>query len=295
MYVILGGTGHVGKAVTDELIAQNKKVTVITHDPKKVEQIEKNGAFAVIADVMDTEQLRQAFSHGKRLFLLNPPADPKTDTAAAERKTLKSILKALEGSGIEKVVAESTGGAQPGDKIGDLGVLYEMEQELKKLPLKVNIIRAGYYYSNWDGFLETAKAEGKIYTMYPADFKLPMAAPQDIGRFAAGLISSDNHNNEPYDFFGPDHYSANDVAEAFSKALGKPVATEEIPENSWIDFLMSAGFCSEAAQSMAAMTKITLEKNYEQPKNIQRGLTTIYEYVEQLVKREKQVNALKPL
>lgn len=287
MYIILGGTGHVGRAVTDELIAQNKKVTVITHDPKKVEEIEKSGAFAVVADVMDTGQLRKAFSHGRRLFLLNPPADPKTDTAAVERESLKSILKALEGSGIEKVVAESTGGAQPGDKIGDLGVLYEMEQELKKLPLKVNIIRAGYYYSNWDGFLETAKAEGKIYTMYPPEFKLPMAAPQDIGRFAAGLISSDNDDKEPYDFNGPEDYSPNDVAGAFGKVLGKPVVVEEIPENGWIDFLKSAGFCEEAAQSMAAMTKITLNKDYEQPTNIQRGLTTIDEYVEQLVARQK--------
>lgn len=287
MYIILGGTGHVGKAVTDELIAQNKKVTVITHNTQKVEEIERNGAFAVVADVMETEQLCKAFSHGRRLFLLNPPADPKTDTAAVERESLKSILKALQGSGIEKVVAESTGGAQPGDKIGDLGVLYEMEQALKRLPLKVNIIRAGYYYSNWDGFLETAKAEGKIYTMYPPDFKLPMAAPQDIGRFAAGLISSDNDYKEPYDFHGPEDYSPNDVASAFSKALGKPVIAEEIPQSGWMDFLTSAGFCKEAAQSMAAMTKITLEKNYEQPKNIERGLVTIDEYVQQLVKSKQ--------
>jgi uncharacterized protein YbjT (DUF2867 family) len=286
MYIILGGTGHVGKAVADELIAQNKKVTVITHNRDKVEQIEKNGAFAVVADVMDADQLRKAFSYGRKLFLLNPPANPKTDTAAVERESLKSILKALEDSGIEKVVAESTVGAQPGNKIGDLGVLYEMEQELQKLPLKLNIIRAGYYYTNWDGFLETAKRTGKIYTMYPPDFKLPMAAPQDIGRFAAGLISSDNDEKEPYDFLSPDDYCANDVAKAFSKALDKPVIAEEIPESGWTDYLKSAGFCDEAAKSMAAMTKITLDKDYRQPKNIQRGITTIDDHVEQLVKTD---------
>lgn len=286
MYIILGGTGNVGRAVAKELVAQNKKVTVITHNRDKVEEIEKMGAFAVVADVMDTDELRKAFSHGQRLFLLNPPADPKTDTVAVERKSLNSILMALEGAGIEKVVAESTGGAQPGDKIGDLGVLYEMEQELKKLPIKINIIRAGYYYSNWDGFLQTAKKEGKIYTMYPADFKIPMAAPQDIGRFAAGLISSDNDDREPHDFNGPEDYSPNDVAEAFSKALEKPVIAEEIPENGWMDYLKNAGFSDEAAESMAAMTKITLTKDYEQPKNIQRGNTTIDEYVAQLVKGE---------
>jgi hypothetical protein len=31
---------------------------------------------------------------------------------------------------LEKVVAESTGGAQPGDRIGDLNVLWELEKGL---------------------------------------------------------------------------------------------------------------------------------------------------------------------
>jgi hypothetical protein len=61
------------------------------------------------------------------------PAKPSTDTVAEEQKTLSSILKALENSGIEKVVAESTYGAQPGEGVGDLGVLYDMEEQLKKM------------------------------------------------------------------------------------------------------------------------------------------------------------------
>jgi hypothetical protein len=44
------------------------------------------------------------------LFMLNPPADPSTDTQAHERQTVANMLRALQGSGIKKVVAQSTRG-----------------------------------------------------------------------------------------------------------------------------------------------------------------------------------------
>jgi uncharacterized protein YbjT (DUF2867 family) len=82
--------------------------------------------------------------------LLNPPADTSADTDAVERWTVACILAALGDSGLEKVVAESTGGAQPGERIGDLSVLWELEQGLGHLPISAAINRAAYYMSNWD-------------------------------------------------------------------------------------------------------------------------------------------------
>ena len=64
-----------------------------------------------VADVHDVEAMREVFRRGKRLFLLNPPADPSIDTDAVERETARCLLAALEGSGLEKVVAELTYGA----------------------------------------------------------------------------------------------------------------------------------------------------------------------------------------
>jgi hypothetical protein len=57
---------------------------------------------------------------------------------------------ALEGSGLEKVVAESTGGAQPRDRIGDLNVLWELEEGLSRQTIPAAINRAAYYMTNWD-------------------------------------------------------------------------------------------------------------------------------------------------
>ena len=164
MYIILGGTGHVGSSVATTLLEKGKKVTVITHNPQKASEWEQKGANVTIVDVYDSDKLHAVLNNGERLFLLNPEADPATDSVIEEQRTLSSILKALENSDIKKVVAQSTEGAQPGEGIGDLGVLYNMEERLKKMNLPTDIIRVGYYMSNWDGSLETAEKDGQVHT-----------------------------------------------------------------------------------------------------------------------------------
>lgn len=288
MYIILGGTGHVGSSVAATLLEKGEKVTVITHDEKKVDEWEKRGAKTAVVDVLDTDKLQAVFKTGTRLFLLNPPAMPSTDTLAVEQKTLSAILAALEGSGIEKVVAESTYGAQPGEGVGDLGVLFDMEERLKKMDLSATIIRAAYYMSNWDASLETAQKEGVIHTLYPPDFKLPMVAPEDIGEIAARLLSEPIEKAGTHYVEGLETYSSDDVAAAFSKALNKPVKAVETQKDKWLPALQQIGFSEKAAQSMAAMTEVTLEQKYEKPKSPVRGKTTLDEYIKNLAAQKNE-------
>ena len=283
MHIILGGTGHIGKSLCKELLAQGEEILIITHNPDNITEIKATGAEVAVTDVLDTNRLQGIIKRGKRLYLLNPPAAPYTDIAAEERKSLESILAALEGAGLERIVAQSTYGAQPGNDIGDLGVLYEMEEALKTMPVPVSIIRGAYYYTNWDASLDTARTEGKVYSFYPPDFKLPMADPADIGKFAAQLLTAEGMASNLTYFTGPQDYSPNDVAAAFAEALGKPVTAVQIPEDDWADSLIKLGFSEAAAQSMVNMTKITLEQKYEQPDAPQRGSTTIAEYIKALV------------
>jgi uncharacterized protein YbjT (DUF2867 family) len=177
MHIILGATGHVGSALAQALLARNEPVTVVTRDARKAEALKTKGAHVAEVDVFDTAALHRVIAGGHRLFALNPPAPPSTDTVAEERRSLYAIVDALEGCKLEKIVCESAYGAQPGNGIGDLGVLYDMEQALQAGKVPVSPLRAAYYMSNWDASLETARKEGKVHSMYPPDFKLPMVAP----------------------------------------------------------------------------------------------------------------------
>ena len=287
MYIILGATGHVGSALAQSLLTQGKSVTVITRDVRKKEEWQKKGAIVAIADVHDADQLRTVFQQGKRLFVLNPPAPITTDTAREERKSVASILAALTDSGIEKIVCQSTYGAQPGGQLGDLGVLYELEQGLKKISIPTTIVRGAYYMSNWDMSLATVQQAGQVHTLFPPDFKLPMVAPQDLGAVGASLLQEPVEESGLHHVEGPELYSPADVAAAFADVLGKNVEVVETQSNAWVSTLEQTGFSQAAARSMAAMTKVTLEQPYELPDVPVRGATTLHDYISALVEHNK--------
>lgn len=287
MYIILGATGHIGSVVAESLIKQNKKVTVVLHNADKEKEWQQKGATTAVVDVNDSDALAKIFNTGTSAFILNPPAPISSDMVATEKKSVASILKAIQNSNLEKVVAESTYGAQPGDGIGDLGVLYELEQGLSALSISTTIIRGAYYMSNWDAALQTAIKEGIVHTLYPPDFKLPMVAPSDIGELAAQLLLQSN-NKDLYNAEGPKEYSSSDVATAFSKALNKEVIAIQTPPEKWNEALHQLGFSKPAAQSMIAMTKLTLE-NAARPSNSYKGKTTLQQYISALVNNTKSV------
>jgi uncharacterized protein YbjT (DUF2867 family) len=286
VYVIMGGTGHVGSATADSLLARGEAVTIVTRSAEHADEWRRKGADIAEADVEDVASLRAALRLGRRAFLLNPPADTSTDTDAVERRTVAKILAALEDSGLEKVVAESTGGAQPGDRIGDLNVLWELEQGLQAKAIPAAFNRAAYYMSNWDGQLDRVRSTGELSTLFPADLALPMVAPRDLGEVAAArLVSSLDDTGVRY-VEGPRLYSSNEVAAAFSKALGQPVKVKVTPRDQWKQAFVGMGFSEAAAESYARMTAASIDEGFDLSDDPLRGSTTLDDYIADLVARQ---------
>lgn len=289
MHIVTGATGHIGSAVAQTLLNKGEQVLIITRSKQKGEIWKQKGAEVAIVDVNDTGALHEVFKRGKRLFLLNPPAPPNTDVVKEERRSLRSMLTAIRNTPIEKVVAESTYGAHPGDDTGDLNVLYDMEQGLKDLNIPVSIIRGAYYMSNWDMELENARKSGMVRSLYPVGFKIPMAAPHDIGEYAARLMMEPATTIGLHFVEGPEPYSSAEVAEAFSEVLQKRVEAVETPRSQWVPTLEKMGFSRKAAEYMANMTRFTLEQNYEMADKPHRGRTSLRKYIRNLVKSANPV------
>lgn len=284
MYIILGGTGRVGSALARALLQQGAPITIVTRSPEKAEHWQRQGARVALADARDSGALRGVLRGGRRAFLLNPPADPGTDTVSAERETAAAITAALDGSGLEKVVVASTYGAQPGSGAGDLNVLYELEQGAARA-VPSTAMRSAYYMSNWAGALEAAQREGVLHSFFPVDFALPMVAPEDLGQVAARLLTEPAEHTGTRYVEGPAHYSARAVAEAFARALGRHVEPVTIPREQWGATFEALGFSPAAARSYAKMTALTLDAGPERPDHPERGSTSLPAYIEQLVRR----------
>jgi len=286
MHIVLGATGHVGGATADHLLADGAPVTVVSRSADTREDWERRGARFAQVDVLDVDALRALFRTGTRAFLLNPPADPATDTDVEERRTVAAILAALHGSGLQHVVAESTMGAQPGTRIGDLSVLYGFEQGLRAQSVPATVIRAAYYMSNWDMALSDVQAHGRLDSMFPADFRLAMVAPRDLGATAARLLTGPiPASMAVYEVEGRAAHTPRDVAGAFAQALGRPVEVAVTPRERWIDTYRAIGFSAAAADAYARMTARTIDGDYTPIGTPVHGPTTLQAYIDALVRR----------
>jgi uncharacterized protein YbjT (DUF2867 family) len=287
MYIIMGGTGHVGSSVAESLLSRGAAVTIVTRGATHAQAWQAKGAALAQADVGDPGKLREAFRLGRRAFLLNPPASTTSDTDTVERASVANILAALSDSKLDKVVAESAYGAQAGDRLGDLSVLWGLEEGLRRQAIPAAIIRAAYYMSNWDSLLDTVTRTGVLPTMFPADLAIPMVSPSDLGKAAADLLVAAVDVVGVHYVEGPRRYSANDVAAAFSGTLGRRIVVEVTPRDQWAVAYRALGFSAAAARSYARMTAISVDGGYDLPERPVRGDTTLEQYIAQLVARSR--------
>ena len=283
-YAILGGTGHVGSALSQQLLKENSRVLIIGHSGKNKEQWTSQGAGFETADILDSEKLAELFASAERLFILNPPADPAQDAEAAELKQIQSILQALKGLSPEKIVMASTYGAREGTRIFDLGTCYQLEKGLQAHGAPLAIIRSAYYMSNLDMPAQMAINDRLFSTVLPADFKLPMVSPEDIGTFAAELIQDDRTGI--FYIQAAEEYAANDAIEILSHILQKDIKANEIPEKDWAAYMQQGGFSPESAQSFIGMTRLTLNEKF-QTSHPHIGKTTLGQYLKQVVEAAK--------
>lgn len=280
-YAILGGTGHIGAALSDQLLKANKQVIIIGHNADKQKQWNAKGANYEIADILDSEKLHSIFLKAERIFILNPPADPKGDAESQEIKQVDSIVKALQGLQPQKIVLASTYGARKGKNIFDLGTLYRLEQGLQKFGLPLAIIRSAYYMSNFDLPAQMAMESGKLSTVIPANFKIPMVAPKDIAIIAAARLQ--DASTGIFYIQAQDEYSAEDAANILSLLSDKKITPNEIPEERWQTYMEENGFSSASAKSFTGMTRLTIDEKFQAP-NPETGQTSLEEYLKQTIK-----------
>lgn len=271
--------------MADELLRRAEPVTVVVRKPEDAARWEAKGAASVRADIEDTVSLREAFRQGRRAFLLNPPADVSGDTDAGELHTIGKMLAALAGAELEKAVAASTYGAQPGRRVGELTTLWEFEQGLARQPIPAAINRGAYYMSNWENALPAIIETGTLSTMFPASVEIPMVAPFDLGKAAARRLLSPVADTDMWFVEGPSRYTRRDVADAFSRCLGRGVQLQVVPRENWESSFWRMGFSEAAAANYARMTAASLEGDFAKPNDPVRGETTLEEFVAGAVER----------
>ena len=280
MFVVMGATGHIGSEFTKNLLRSGRDVTVITRSKKRAENLVNLGARLAEIDIFDYHLLHEVLKQASGVYILNPPANPVYDVDLEERKTIAAITHGLENTNLEKVIVQSTYGAQKGDHIGDLGSLYLLEKKVKEIYPEAMIVRAGFYMSNWDFALNDIVEKGCLTTIYPSHSIIPMVAPRDIADYLTKLV--ENGKAGIHYIEGPERYTVQDVASAFQTALEKPVKLREVKRENIENYYLSLSFLKSSAMSFTAMALKTISGDWPPLNKIERGKITLQQYIEKL-------------
>jgi uncharacterized protein YbjT (DUF2867 family) len=241
MYAITGITGKVGGELARTLLAQGAPVRAVVRDARKGEAWARLGCEIALAEMEDATALAKAFTGATAAFILPPSEfDPEPGYPEA-RRVIDSVAHALTAAAPARVLCLSTIGA---DATRDnlLSQRTLMEDALGALKIPLTILRPGWFIENalWD--VPAARDSGLIYSfLQPAEKPFPMVATRDVGRVAAELIQQNHGGRRIVELEGPRRVSANDLAAAFGRALGKPVRVEIVPRDSWEPLFRSQG------------------------------------------------------
>lgn len=238
---ITGVTGKVGGELARTLLAAGQPVRAIVRDVKKGDEWAAHGCEVALADMEDASALTNAFAGATAVFILPPSEfDPEPGYPEAQA-VIDSVVEALGVAAHTKVLCLSTIGADAiyGNLLSQRTML---EAALRELPLPLTILRPAWFIYNaaWD--VASARETGLIHSfLMPTDKAFPMVAAKDVGRLAADVIQEDWKGIRVVELDGPCRVAPNDLADAFTRVIGKPVVAVPVPRESWDALFRSEG------------------------------------------------------
>lgn len=288
MHIVLGASGQVGSGIVTHLIEKGEQVKGVIRDEKKAGKLEKSGATVAIADANDLPALVAAFQDGSTLFALTPESGHERNVIGETKDILENYRKALANSPIKKVVGLSSIGAQYETGTGNLVMSYLLEHAFTGMPIKQIFVRPAYYFSNWMMYLGSVMKTGVLPTFFPVDLSIPMVSPEEVAAFVADVIQKEEEDGKIFELSGA-AYSSEDVAKAFSDALGKEVKAEQIPREKWESTLLEVGFTPDAIRNFIEMTEAVISGKAKPEKKgpeLVKLKTTLKDYIQQHVPAE---------
>src|SRR2546427_7529363 len=253
MFVVLGASGNTGKVVAETLLRQKKKVRVALHDAAKGKAWGEAGADVAIADVDEGAALERAFSGAEGVYVLLPPNFSSSHVRVDNNRRTNTIAAAVEAAGVPHAVLLSSIGAQQPDGTGPVLGLCDAETVFSRSKAAVTFVRAAYFMENWGASLYAVE-KGVLPTFLVVDKAIPLVATRDIGIAAARLLSEGGSGKRVIELAGPREYSPRDVAAALARAVGKPIAVQEAPEDAMEPALAAAGMNAEWTRLFKELT-----------------------------------------
>ncbi|RWB31929.1 MAG: NmrA family protein [Mesorhizobium sp.] len=284
MHVVFGANGRAGGETARALMADGEPVRVVVRRPEQGKAWAALGAEVAVASLDNAEQVSAALKGATAAFLLNPPpvaGDPFGQTADIGA----ALAQAVRRADLARSVILSSIGAQHETGTGVIATLHQVEAMLAGTAPATAFLRSGYFVETWSEVAEACVSDGVLPSFLEPDRKIPMVSTTDVGRAAARLMSQNWAGTRIVELAGPEDWSANDVAAAFAKVLGRPVEPVLVPPEQREAVLAEAGLSAEVTAALLGMYEGIANGRFTRQAGTEdwRGTTSLTAAVERIV------------
>ena len=213
-YLVVGATGTVGSQVTRELLARGHQVRALTRNPDKAAALGA-GIEIVKGDLLDPPSLRTLYWGVDGAFVLI------TLGPTESHEGLTAVCTA-QLAGLKRIVYLSVQHADRAPYLPHFGSKVAIEAAIKRSGIPFTILRPSNFFQN-DYWLRDAMLQLGVYPQPLGNIGVSRVDVRDIAEVAAIALTHSGHDGRTYDIIGPRPLKGVEVAEFWSKALGRNV------------------------------------------------------------------------
>src|SRR3954469_22002200 len=175
--IVTGSLGNISKPLTEILVQKGHAVTVISSNPKKQSAIEKLGATAAVGSLEDVSFLAATFIGADAAYTMIPPNHAAPDPIMHYQNIGNNYAKAIQQSGIKKVVHLSSWGAHLNKGTGVIVGSYHVEKIFDELSdISFSCLRPTSFYNNLYYYINMIKYAGFIATNFGDNDKVVLVS-----------------------------------------------------------------------------------------------------------------------
>ena len=243
--LVFGATGNTCSILIPELIKAGHSVRAFVRNEEKAQPLKDAGAEIYVGDLDKGETIDAALEGVDKVYLCiwNGP------TAATQGK---NIIQAIKRAGTKPfVVRHSAFGADSSEVIQQIK---EVDDSLKESGIPWASIKPTFFMQNLMMASPTIQRDGNIYWDW-ADGKAGMLDIRDVAECAVGALTGKAEPGKEYILTGPESISMQDVADSFSRTLGKEVHYIAVPHEASKESMLGMGFPEFIADGYIELNK----------------------------------------
>jgi uncharacterized protein YbjT (DUF2867 family) len=214
-FLVLGATGTVGTNVVRELLGRRNEVRVLTRDPRKAGSLGAD-VEAVKGDLLDPAVLGTLYDGVDGAFVLNPVSQTEANEGLM-------AVSAARTAGVKRIVYMSVQQVDRAPYLPHFGSKLGVEAAVKASGAAWTILRPSNFFQN-DHWFRDALLQYGVYPQPLGDLGVSRVDVRDIAELAAIALTQAGHEGRTYEVVGPRALTGAQVADLWSRALGRKVA-----------------------------------------------------------------------